>query len=205
MKMFTEKRQERLFKLVENYYKVNNFDYLHGIDHVKRVVYWTKIISKEEKVNLSIMIPAAILHDIALAKYGDSLHARKGETFCQSFLRKTNYTKEEIAKIGNIIRLHSTDDPIRKRTLEGNILFDADKMDAVGPIGFVRNIFDKSNKGSEFIQLGENLSGWLSDRRKKYGSLFFTKTGKKLGRGREKYYEKRFKELIDDLNKVKKK
>ncbi|MBU3897183.1 MAG: HD domain-containing protein [Nanoarchaeota archaeon] len=200
MKLFTEKRQERLFKLVKDYYKKNKFDPIHQIDHIERVLFWTIIISKEEKANLSIMIPAAIVHDIALAKCGDELHARKGEIFCKSFLRRTDYNPGEIEKVGKIVRLHSTDDINRERTLEGNVLFDADKMDAIGSVGVFRHALDRINKGIRFTEIGNVTLKWFK-KNEKDNSIFFTRSGKKLGKERTAYIKKTFVKLNKELNK----
>lgn len=197
MKSFTEVRQEKLLKLVKDYYKKNKFDSIHQIDHIERVLFWVIVISKQEKANISIMIPAAIVHDIALSKYGNKLHAKKGEIFCKSFLRISGYRPEEIKKISETVRLHSTDDPSRKRTLEGNVLFDADKMDAIGSVGIFRHAFD--NKGIQFTEIGNNILEWF-EKKEKHGSIFFTKTGKELGKPRTKYIKETFVKLNKELN-----
>ncbi|MDD5416790.1 MAG: HD domain-containing protein [Candidatus Aenigmarchaeota archaeon] len=199
MKSFTEARQEKLLKLVKDYYKKNKFDPIHQIDHIERVLFWVIIISKQEKANLSIMIPAAIVHDIALSKYGDDFHAKKGEIFCKSFLRRVGYRTEEIKKISETVRLHSTDDPIRERTLEGNILFDADKMDAIGSIGTFRHAFDRMNKGAQFTEIGNATLKWFKEK-EKHDSIFFTKTGKELGKQRMRYIKEVFVKLNKELN-----
>jgi len=142
--MFDETRQKRLFDMIKDYFKENKSDPLHDIDHIVRVVYWTKLLSEKENANQSITIPAAILHDIGMPKYGDKLHARKGSEMCKPFLKDCGYTEDEIEKISDAISMHSTDDPKPEspETIEGRILFDADKLDATGPAGLHRWFFE---------------------------------------------------------------
>ena len=145
--MFTEPRQKQLFEKLKKYFKINKSDYLHDIDHVLRVVFWAKLLSEKEKADLSIIIPAAILHDVGISKYGDEQHAIEGAKMCRPFLKGCGYSNEEIKRISETILMHSTDDPKPPETIEGRVLFDADKLDATGPVALHRWFFEYAKRG----------------------------------------------------------
>lgn len=204
--MFTEPRQEQLFEKVKEYFRLNKSDQVHDIDHVVRVVFWAKLLSEKENGNLSITIPAAILHDIGMPKYGDELHAREGVKMCRPFLKDCGYTDDEIEKIAETVSMHSTDDPKPEppKTVEGQVLFDADKLDATGPVGLHRWFFEYAKKGylhhGALKKILEHIQRW----KKKYGDPpFYTKAGKRIGKDRFRYVEDKCREILKDLDRFK--
>lgn len=202
--MFTEPRQKELFEKVKAYFKANRPDQLHDIDHTIRVVFWAKLLSEKENAVLSIAIPAAILHDIGIPKYGDKLHAREGARMCKPILKDCGYTKDEIEKIAEAISVHSTDDPNPPKSLEGRVLFDADKLDATGPIALHRWFFEYAKKRHLHHEALKKILEHIQRWKKTYGDPpFFTKTGRQLGKDGLKYIEDKCKEILQDLNKFK--
>lgn len=164
-------------------YKDNSCD--HNINHILRVVKNAEIIGKEEKADLSILISAAMLHDIALKKgtmpETSSKHALLGAEMAEEILRDCGFKKEEIKKICSTIKQHSIHSPTNEpRTIEGDCIFDADKLDAITPCGFARCM--------QAIALAENIDTIEIAK----GFLVFletfnfqTKTGQKLGKDRD--------------------
>lgn len=202
--MFTESRQKQLFEKVKEYFKENKSDQAHDIDHVIRVIFWTKLLSEKEKTDLSITMPAAILHDIGIPKYGDELHAREGAKMCKPFLKDCGYSDEEIEKISATIAMHSTDDPKPLETIEAQILFDADKLDATGPIALYRWFFEYAKKGYLHHEVLKKIPKHIQKWKNRYGDPpFFTKTGKQIGKKGFKYIEDKCKEILKDLEKFK--
>jgi uncharacterized protein len=202
--MFTEPRQRLVFEKVKEYFKKNKSDQLHEIDHIVRVIFWTKLLSEKEGADLSITIPAAILHDIGLPKYGDGLHARKGAEMCRPVLKECGYNEEEIERVAETVSMHSTDDPKDYKTLEGKVLFDADKLDTTGPIALHRWFFEYAKRGYLHHEVPAKILEHLQKWRVKYGDPpFYTKTGREIGRERIKYIEDTCREILKDLEKFK--
>ena len=198
--IFDEPRQKKLFGCAKEYFKENKPDCLHNIDHIARVVYWAKFLCKKEGANPSIVVPAAILHDIAIPKYGDRAHARKGAKICRPILKKCNYSEEEIEKIAEIISMHSTEDPKKPKTKEARILFDADKLDVLGPIALYRWLVAYSDKGLMHHEALQRILEEIDGLKRRYGvPPLFTDTAKRIGKGRLAYLEKRCKEMLKDL------
>src|SRR3989344_2572963 len=111
--MLTDKRQEKVLVWTKKYFQENKpspknkQDALHDIDHAIRVAYWAKVLAKKENGDDYILIPAAILHDIAIPKVGDPFHATVGSKMCLPVLKKSGYTTIEIKRISDSIKTHS--------------------------------------------------------------------------------------------------
>jgi putative nucleotidyltransferase with HDIG domain len=120
----------------------------HDFRHVDRVRRWTLEIAAHEGLQDSeIVEAAALLHDIGLA-YVEveqrSRHAQAGAEIATQLLRERQlFTEEEIEAIADAIRHHSS--PSGGGVL-GDILRDADKLDALGAIGIMRAFTSKYAK-----------------------------------------------------------
>ncbi len=113
----------------------------HDFNHVMRVYKNAQKICKKEKVNEKLVLSAALLHDIVSYPKSDkrsknsSLESAKKAT---NILKNLNFTQKEIQIISGAIRDHSFSRGKIPQTLEGKILQDADRLDAIGAIGIAR-------------------------------------------------------------------
>ncbi|HEU0051391.1 MAG TPA: HD domain-containing protein [Patescibacteria group bacterium] len=112
----------------------------HDWWHVYRVWKMAKHISEKEQVDLMIVELAALLHDIADWKFhnGDDT---VGPRIAGEMLEKHGVAKEIIASIRQIIQEGSFKGAGVKTvpsTLEGKVVQDADRLDAIGAIGIAR-------------------------------------------------------------------
>lgn len=106
-----------------------------------------KTLSKVEGGNKKIIELAALLHDIddyKLVKNNkESYHNAK------TFLRKNNVKEETIEEVCNVISTISykgTDTKVPE-TIEGKIVQDADRLDAIGAIGIGRTFAYGGSRG----------------------------------------------------------
>ena len=112
----------------------------HDWWHIERVWNIAKLIAKQEKVNLFVVELAALLHDIADAKFynGDeNIGPEKASDFLESILVE----KEIIEHVENIIRHISFKGGNFTDTFystELAVVQDADRLDAIGAIGIAR-------------------------------------------------------------------
>ncbi len=121
--------------------KIIKNDPAHDFDHIVRVYKNAQKISKKEKANEKLVLSAALLHDIVAYPKSDKRSknssidsAKKAETV----LKKYDFTEKEIEIISDAIRDHSFSQKKIPKTLEGKILQDADRLDALGAIGIAR-------------------------------------------------------------------
>ena len=115
----------------------------HGWDHVIRVWQLCRTLAKEEGADLDILEPAAFLHDIGRSqeKSADRLpcHAEVGSKMAREMLSLYGYPDSVIDQISHCIATHRfrSNGPF-PQSLEAKVLFDADKLDAIGAVGIGR-------------------------------------------------------------------
>lgn len=118
-------------------------DAAHDISHVQRVVNTAKKLAVEEGADLSIVLPAAYLHDCFTypkdhpnRKQSSIIAAKKAVAFLESI----DYPQQYHDAIAHAIEAHSFSANIRPSTLEAKVVQDADRLDALGAIGITRCI-----------------------------------------------------------------
>jgi uncharacterized protein len=133
------KIQTKLFKEVEK--RMKNNDTAHDFEHVLRVYRNAERICKTEKADSRLVLTAVLLHDIVSFRKSDKrskTSSIKSSIEAKKILQKYNYTEKEVAVISNAIETHSYSKNKTPKTLEGKILQDADRLDALGAIGIAR-------------------------------------------------------------------
>jgi uncharacterized protein len=121
--------------------KIMDGDSAHDFEHVMRVYKNAKKICKEEKANEKLILSAALLHDIVSYPKSDKrskMSSLESAKKSKQILKKYDFSKEEITIISDAICDHSFSQNKVPRTLEGRILQDADRLDALGAIGIAR-------------------------------------------------------------------
>ncbi len=123
-------------------------DAVHGWDHVLRVVRLAERLARAEGADVEIVRTAALLHDLpedacmdSSSGHARSDHERSAADFAAAFLEQQGWNAERIDAVRHCIRAHrfryQEEEP---RSLEARVLFDADKLDAIGAIGVARAI-----------------------------------------------------------------
>ena len=121
-------------KIIEN-------DSAHDFEHIMRVYKNAKKLCKQEKVNEKLVLCAVLLHDIV--SYPKSDKRSKNSSIdsakkAKIILKRYDFTENEIIIISDAIRDHSFSQKKTPKTIEGKILQDADRLDALGAIGIAR-------------------------------------------------------------------
>ena len=112
----------------------------HDWWHIHRVRNTALAIAKKEKVDLFVVELAALLHDIADHKFHDG-DVEIGPRVAGEWLQSLKLQKEIINHVKEIIEdlsfkgAHVT---TPMKTLEGKVVQDADRLDAIGAIGIAR-------------------------------------------------------------------
>jgi uncharacterized protein len=115
-------------------------DAAHDFDHVLRILALVRRIGPAEGADMRILEVATLLHDIARADEARSGldHARAGAERAQHIALEWGYTAAEAAAIAQIIAVHRFRNSSCPETIEAQVLYDADKLDAIGAIGVGR-------------------------------------------------------------------
>jgi uncharacterized protein len=121
--------------------EIMNNDSAHDFEHIMRVYKNAQKLCKQEKANEKLVLSAALLHDIVSYPKSDKrskMSSIESAKKSKSLLRKYDYSEEEIVIISDAIRDHSFSQNKVPVTIEGKILQDADRLDAIGAIGIAR-------------------------------------------------------------------
>ena len=115
-------------------------DAAHDYDHIVRVISLADKIQASEGGDLPTIWAAVALHDIGQERErrhgGD--HALIGATLAAELLKDTPFPQQYIPAVQQAIREHRMTGGVIPQTLEGRILYDADKLDCLGAIGIGR-------------------------------------------------------------------
>ena len=109
----------------------------HGYDHIERVYRNALTILREEKADSFLVLLSCALHDVDDIKLFPDDHDFKN---ARSFLTEHQVGEETIKKVLTIIEEVSFKgkDTKTPASIEGKIVQDADRLDAIGAIGIAR-------------------------------------------------------------------
>ncbi len=113
-------------------------DTAHGFDHVMRVWRLARRIGAIEGADLDIVSAAALLHDAGRAEQDQTslCHALLGAQIARKVLNGQPWQRvEAVAQAIEQHRFRSSNPPT---SLEARVLYDADKLDAIGASGVAR-------------------------------------------------------------------
>ena len=194
--------------------KIMDNDPAHDFEHVMRVYNNAQKITKKEKANRKLVLSAALLHDIVSypksskrSKLSSVDSAKKSKLI----LKKYSFTEEEITIISDAITDHSFSQNKVPQTLEGKILQDADRLDALGAIGIARVFATSGSLNRPFYNIDDPFCNkrnpddnlWAVDhffnKLLKLESMMNTKSGKIEAKKRTKVLKVFLKQLKDEV------
>ena len=116
-------------------------DAAHDPNHILRVVTNARRLTLEEGADLTVVMPAAWLHDcVAVPK--SSPDRRMASRLCArqavAWLEKYDWPYGRLNEIAHAIEAHSFSAAVVPRTLEAKVVQDADRLDALGAVGLAR-------------------------------------------------------------------
>ncbi len=178
-------------------------DSAHDFDHVLRVVKMAEKIAQAEGANVEIVRTAALLHDIGLGQ-GRAGHEASAAQWAREILREHGYDDRFCTAVAQAVESHRFRSGPTPRTLEAQVLFDADKLDAIGAIGVVRAFAFGAQRGQRLWaevppDYADRLDGTEADPREhtavhefhvklsKIKDRLFTATGKLLAEERHAF------------------
>lgn len=114
----------------------------HDWEHTLRVYKLCMHIGAIEKADLEVLSLAAYLHDIGRpyqdASHGRICHAQKGAEMAREILSDAPIAEPRKENIIHCILTHRYRNHHIPESLEARVLFDADKLDAIGAVGIAR-------------------------------------------------------------------
>ncbi|NIQ08072.1 MAG: HD domain-containing protein [Candidatus Korarchaeota archaeon] len=140
----------------------------HHMDHVMRVYRLSLHLAKDiPDVDLDILRPAVLLHDIARVKEdrdtsGTIDHAVLGAEMAENILEDLHYSQEDISNIKHCIRTHRFRSKKEPKSIEAKLLFDADKVDVLGAVGIARSFMIAGQYGEQ-MYTDVNINDYVKD------------------------------------------
>lgn len=114
----------------------------HDWEHTLRVCKLCERIGPVEGVDMDVLLSAALLHDIGRryqdASKGAVCHAEKGAQLAGALLNGLPLSEAQKQNIVHCIQSHRFRSLNVPQTPEAKVLFDADKLDAIGAVGVAR-------------------------------------------------------------------
>ena len=194
--------------------KIMDNDPAHDFEHIMRVYNNAQKIAKKEKANQKLVLSSALLHDIVSysksskrSKFSSIGSAKKSKLI----LKKYDFTTEEITIISDAIADHSFSQNKVPQTLEGKILQDADRLDALGAIGIARVFATSGSLNRPFYNIDDPFCNkrnpddnlWAVDhffnKLLKLESMMNTKSGKTEAKKRTKVLKEFLKQLKNEV------
>lgn len=116
-------------------------DPVHDFDHVMRVYRMAERLAKAEGADLEIVRAAALLHDAESASGNTDErldHHEAAAQFAGEVLIEEGWLEARIRSVQECILTHRFRTGSPPESIEAKVLFDADKLDAIGAIGAAR-------------------------------------------------------------------
>ena len=186
----------------------------HSWDHTLRVCRLCEHLGSAEGVDLDVLLVAAYLHDIARGRQDDSngvvCHAEEGARMAAPIVARLALAENQKENILHCIRTHRFRGDLQPQTPEARVLFDADKLDAIGAVGVARAFLFAGEVGARLHNTGANLEDTRPYSSEDTGYREFklklsrikdrmqTREGLKLANGRHAFMEEFFKRFIDE-------
>jgi len=133
----------------------------HKWDHTLRVCRLCERIGVAEGVDMDVLLAAAYLHDIGRSYQDESngavCHAEKGAQMAEPIVEKLALSEAQKNNILHCIRSHRFRDRHEPETPEAKVLFDADKLDAIGAVGVARAFLFAGEVGARLHSAEVNI------------------------------------------------
>lgn len=190
----------------------------HDWFHVERVWRNAKAIAEQENANMLITELGALLHDIADHKFVDDFEKESLERTA-ALLAPYHFSNEIVNAVQHIVLHCSFKGGIganKMKSLEGKIVQDADKLDAIGAIGIARTfafggkfgnvLYDPEIEPMEHKSLEsyqKNRTHTINhfyEKLLKLKDLMHSETGKNLALQRHQYMEGFLKQFYSEWN-----
>lgn len=183
--------KDNQIKLVKNYVKelFENDETGHDFYHMKRVAKLAKEIALDEKTDPFICELAAWLHDVGDQKLFED-PADEIEKM-NDFLTTIHISEDMIKEINEIITNISFRKGNVPNSIEGKIVQDADRLDAIGAIGIART-FAYGGANGQLIHHDERTDTSIQhfhDKLLKLKEGIHTKKAKQIARKRHRFME----------------
>lgn len=187
----------------------------HDWEHTERVLALAERIGAAEGADLGIVRLAAVLHDIGRGEEDQSNgsldHAARGAELARTLLGRHHLNPSVIEAVAHCILTHRFRKGPAPDTTEAKVLFDADKLDAIGAVGIGRAFLFAGEVGAKLHNPRpdiEETPAYSSEdtayreyrvKLRHVRERMLTATGKRLAEERHAFMEEFFRRLDQEV------
>lgn len=200
--------KKEIYVKIEEYMKSCVKETAHDREHIYRVLgNCIRIAENEANVDYDILLTAALLHDIGRNGKAKK-HNEIGAEMAEEFLNSIDFPQGKVKSVCDAIRTHNNESYGEQTTKEAKILYDADKLDAIGIMGISRSLIGIGNYNhpmyiikngkidvDEASETDTFVRYYVKSLAKNY-DRFFTETAKKMADEQKSIDEKYFQTLL---------
>jgi len=184
----------------------------HDWDHTLRVLRLCEHMGPQEGADMLVLRIAALLHDIGRSRQdaanGALCHGQEGAAMAEPILAGMALDACRKANVLHSIRAHRFRGGCPPQTVEARVLFDADKLDAIGAVGVARAYLFAGEVGARLHNPNHDISGTKAYSSEDTGyreykvklckirDRVLTETGKQLAQARHLFMEQFFERFI---------
>lgn len=191
-------------------------DSAHDVEHVHRVLYMALELADKEGqgIDADVLIAACLLHDIGRGEemlQKGRKHAEIGAEMAHAWLLAQDFPMEMADAVRDAVLTHSYRMGLEPASFEAKLLFDADKLDALGAIGIARSLLYKGELRQPLYTLdaggnvqdgsGEVPKSLFQEYRRKLAYLpekLHTGTAREMARERHAAAEAFYQSMLDE-------
>jgi uncharacterized protein len=136
----------------------NDEDGSHDLSHIVRVWRNAKLIHSEEGGDLEALAAAVLLHDCVQVAKDSPLRSKASLLAANEArvrLQALAWEPSRIDTVARAIESHSFSAGVAPTSIEGSILQDADRLDAIGLCGIARCFYTAGRLGSRLYDLAD--------------------------------------------------
>jgi uncharacterized protein len=186
----------------------------HDWEHTLRVWRLCEKIGPVEAADMDVLRVAALLHDIGRScqdnSQGKICHAEKGAEMASIIIKDLPLSPFQKANIIHCIRTHRFRGHKTPESLEAKVLFDADKIDAIGAVGIARAFLFAGELGARLHNPEVNIeetkpyskddTGYREFKLKlsKIKDRIMTNEGRRLAKERHEFMEIFFNRFLEE-------
>jgi uncharacterized protein len=189
-------------------------DGAHDLSHIVRVWRNAKLIQREEGGDLEALAAAVLLHDCVQVAKDSPLRSKASLLAAKEArvrLEALGWEPSRVDIVASAIESHSFSAGVAPTSIEGCILQDADRLDAIGLCGIARCFYTAGRLGSRLYDLADPEAKMrpLDDARnaldhfpKKLLTLegsFKTRRGQELAKERHRRLHEFYREMLSEV------
>lgn len=193
-------------------------DSVHDFAHVLRVLRLAERLAEAEGADLEVVRAAALLHDISRPEdeaggaeaNAETDHAMLAARAARDILAGAD--PAFVDAVAHCIEAHRFRNAVEPQTVEARVLFDADKLDAIGAVGVARAfaygallgqpLWGKVPEGYKPGEPGETHTAHheYHFKLKQIKDRLTTESGRRLAEGRHRFMEAFYEQMAAEVN-----